>query len=151
MGFVEKEIVIVEVHGIHPVLAREEADMLGGALWRLDLFAPAEHRDHAAEIATVGTTDGRLIDARTAPEDRRAQVLTDFDLVVRRRGKLVRPSPPAFGPNVMRAVGQAENEPRDAHWIALAGDDVEKFEERLLPLSAHQPVDIGSIEHRLGI
>ena len=95
--FLDEKIVIVEMHGIHAVLALEKREMVRRSRRRLHAFAPAEHRDHAAEITSEGAADRSLVDARPASEDRRLQIFGDVDLVVSRRGKLAGTAPDPFG------------------------------------------------------
>ena len=84
MGLVQEEIIVVEMDRIHSMLAGQEAEMLGGAHWPLDLFAPAENGDDAAEIAAERAADRRLVDAGPATKDGRVEILSNVDLVIGR-------------------------------------------------------------------
>src|SRR5690348_11293867 len=101
--------------------------MFGGALRRLHLLAPAEDGDHAAKVAPEGTADGRLKDSGPPTEDRRMKILGNVDLVIGRRGKIVRAFPRPLRTDVMRAVREAERDPRDTSRVALAVDRFEQF------------------------
>ncbi len=151
LGFVEEEVVVVEVDRIHAVVLDQPGQVLGGALGPLHLLLAAEHADHPAEVAGVGTADRGLVDARAAAEHGRAQIGLDVDLVVGRRGQLAGPLPQPLGPDPVRAVGLAEGEAGDGLGIASPVDRLQQLQEGLLALAPDQPVDVGRVQHRRGV
>src|SRR6266576_2409049 len=55
----QEEVVVVELNGVHSVLALQMGHDCGSTLSGLDLLT-IEHRDHSTEVAPVRTSDARL-------------------------------------------------------------------------------------------
>src|SRR5581483_8434217 len=140
--FADDEIVVIEVHGIHPVSPREHRQVTDGTRWGLLTFFTAKHGDDAAKIAAVWAADRRLIHSRAAPQESRSQIGLDRTLIVGRLRKSIRSDPPPLGSNPMVAVRFPESQSGDGLGVAMAGNHVEQLDECLLTLPANDPIDV---------
>ena len=123
----------------------------GGSLGRLHLLpAPGKGR-HAAEIATVRTSDARLVDGCPFAEISGQQVLLNGKTVV----GIPRKHSGAFQRalrvvNVFAScvfIGKAP----DALQAALSAKRTQQLEERIFTLTAHGKIDVRRIQRRLRV
>src|ERR1700761_5306801 len=68
MTFIEKKVVIVELHGIDEIALLQMRQNRRGALGRFKLLAAIVDRHYAAELATKGAADTGMMDGSSAPK-----------------------------------------------------------------------------------
>src|SRR5664279_5396449 len=96
MRFLEEEIVVVEVHGVHAVMLHEIREVRLGARWRFEFLETSERRDDTAEIACVQAADRGLINAVAFPEGGRLEIRVEGDPMPGQHGERVGTLPGPF-------------------------------------------------------